>query len=240
MKRLFDWPPTAAPADGRPGIRRRVGFSFRIGRSGRSRSRNGFVTAVALAALYTVFLLCWGVYRAWVRPEWLAGLPLLARDALMLLEGAATVTLLMLWGSIGYYWRRERQQKVWVLARESLFHLSPTGFEHYVADLFRAKGYQVRVRGRSGDLGVDLEIADDSGRRAIVQCKRYQGTVGPDVVRELYGTLVHERVAHGFLVTSADISPAARRWARGKPLTLIDGAALVRIATSLAVQSEAA
>ncbi|MCB0000495.1 MAG: restriction endonuclease, partial [Anaerolineales bacterium] len=41
------------------------------------------------------------------------------------------------------------------------------------------------------------------------------------------------RAAHAFLVTTADISDAAREWAQYKPITLIDGETLVQIATSL-------
>jgi restriction system protein len=80
---------------------------------------------------------------------------------------------------------------------------------------------------------VDLEVTALPGKRAIVQCKRYQSTVGPEIVRELYGTLLHERAAHAFLVTSAEISASARRWARNKPLTLIDGSTLIAITTDL-------
>ena len=52
-------------------------------------------------------------------------------------------------------------------------------------------------------------------------------------MRELYGTLIHEKVAHAFLVTTADISDAAREWARGKPMTLIDGKMLVQVVTAV-------
>ncbi|UCC50822.1 MAG: restriction endonuclease, partial [Anaerolineaceae bacterium] len=55
----------------------------------------------------------------------------------------------------------------------------------------------------------------------------------PDIVRELFGTMIHERVHHAFLVTTADISDAARQWATHKPMTLIDGPTLVDIASSL-------
>ena len=68
---------------------------------------------------------------------------------------------------------------------------------------------------------------------AIVQCKRYQNTVGAELVRELYGTLMHEKALHAFLITTADISSAAREWAQGKPITLIDGATLMAIAAAL-------
>jgi restriction system protein len=112
--------------------------------------------------------------------------------------------------------------------------MDPDDFEKYVGQLFRQKGYRVRLRGSKGDLGVDLELTQPSGKRAIVQCKRYHNTVGPKVVRELYGTLVHEQVPHAFLVTTADISDAARQWAQFKPITLIDGETLVKIAAALA------
>ena len=67
-----------------------------------------------------------------------------------------------------------------------------------------------------------------------MQCKRYRNAIGPDIVRELFGTMIHEGVHHAFLVTTADISPAARDWASDKPMTLIDGLTLVKIAESLA------
>jgi restriction system protein len=89
------------------------------------------------------------------------------------------------------------------------------------------------VRGRSGDHGVDLELTAPDRRHAIVQCKRYRDTVGEEIVRSLFGTMLHETAYHAFLVTTADISEAARIWAAGKPLTLIDGPTLVQIATSL-------
>ena len=114
-----------------------------------------------------------------------------------------------------------------------LFDINPKEFEHYVADLFRLKGYQVNVRGRSGDHGVDLELTGAGYKKAIVQCKRYRDTVGEKIIRDLYGTLLHEKVSRAFLVTTADISDAARRWAEGKPITLIDGPTLVSIASSL-------
>ena len=57
--------------------------------------------------------------------------------------------------------------------------------------------------------------------------------IDPKIVRELYGTLVHERAAHAFLVTTAVISDAAREWASNKPMTLIDGKTLAQIAAVL-------
>ena len=110
---------------------------------------------------------------------------------------------------------------------------TPAGFETYVAELFRERGYEAQLRGGAGDMGVDVELYKWTGERAIVQCKKYKRLVGPEVVRELYGTLQHEQASHAFLVTTARISKSAREWAKGKPITLIDGDRLSELASDL-------
>jgi HJR/Mrr/RecB family endonuclease len=155
-------------------------------------------------------------------PDWL-------EDVVKLGTAAVILTLLALWGLVVWQRQKNLRRRMSAMTREALYTLNPREFEHFVAELFEQRGYMVGVRGRSGDLGVDLEIIDSNGRRAIVQCKRYRHPIGPDVVRELFGTMVHEMAFHGFLVTTAEISGAAREWARGKPITLIDGSALVNL-----------
>lgn len=212
-----------AAAEGLASAGHRLGRSYRAG--------------LMIIGGLTIWWLGWLLYRWLADPGWLAVLPEVLLELLLLAETAGGFTLAFLWGGLGlHYWRRSRRIILGGLppiSREKLYKMSPKAFERYVAELFRQKGYRVAVRGRSGDLGVDLEVADKQERRAIVQCKRYRATVGAEVVRELYGTLIHEQVAHAFLVTTADISEAAREWALGKPMTLIDGRMLVEIAASL-------
>lgn len=190
-----------------------------------------FSAPITAGALTGTFLI-WVIYRWLLRPNWIITLPPLSIELLDLMELGATVTLIVLWAVLGWRYvgelRRGRPPTI-----EELQALSPSEFEEYVAKLFRQKGYLVAVRGRSGDLGVDLEVTGKNGKRGIVQCKRYQRNIGPEIVRELYGTFLHERVTRAFLVTTAEISQSARRWAIGKPLTLIDGQSLVAIARSL-------
>lgn len=199
--------------------------------------RRGFVIIGAL----TVWFFGWLTLHWVFQPRWLTLLPGALIEVITLVETASAFTLSFLWAGLSWrYWLRSRQQtgagvdqETSVLTVDKLQTLSPEGFERYVAGLFRQKGYTVVLRGSSGDLGVDLELTGPHGRRAIVQCKRYQHTIGAEIVRELYGTLMHEGVMWGFLVTTADISDAAREWATGKPLTLIDGATLVDVAKAL-------
>lgn len=187
---------------------------------------------IIIAALTVLFLL-WVIYHAWWQPLWLMNLPGTATELLSLMEAAGAFTLGFLWLSL--WWQRSQtRQSIPFTEVADLQALSPSDFEKYVGQIFRQKGYRVKLRGSKGDLGVDLELTKPGGKRAIVQCKRYQNTVGPKVVRELYGTLIHERAAHAFLVTTANISDAAREWAQFKPITLIDGETLVKIAAALA------
>lgn len=184
-----------------------------------------------LTAVYLVWLLI----RAVSQPAWLTDLPDIAAEFVRLVEVGWLATLVVLWGLVWWQKRQDDLRPLLPLTLEQLYNLQPAEFEQYVARLFRQKKYKVTLRGRSGDLGVDLVLTRQGGKRAIVQCKRYRNTIGPDIVRELYGTLIHEGVAHAFLVTTADISESARTWAQGKPMTLIDGPTLVAIARRLQV-----
>ncbi len=199
------------------------------------------VTTHHLLTGITAVYLVWLIYHRLFNPNWLRTLPAGFQELFWLSELAGAFTLALVW--LALLWLRRTPlplpdapppATIVPLSINELYDLSPRAFEEYVAQLFRQKGYHVTMRGRSGDHGVDLELTQSNGRRAIVQCKRYRSAIGPEVVRELYGTLIHERAAHAFLVTTADISESARRWAQGKPMTLIDGRTLDQIAATLA------
>jgi restriction system protein len=108
--------------------------------------------------------------------------------------------------------------------------LEPTEFENWVAMLFQLIGYKVKNTQEVADHGIDLLVNGGHVRYGLVQCKRYRGTVGEPVVRDLYGTLVHENADRGWLVTTGGISRQARTWANGKPIELWDGQKLVELA----------
>ena len=191
---------------------------------------------------WTGALIFWLLYRGLVRPEWVNVISDGAYELLTLIEAGSVFTLICLW-SVLMYWQMRKEGSssgrgdnafpMAALTADEMYALSPGDFEKYTASLFRIKGYDVKVRGRSGDSGVDLDIRSPDGRRAVAQCKRYNKTVGSETVRELFGTMIHERATHAFLITTASISKAARDWAKGKPITLIDGVLLEEIAASI-------
>jgi len=123
---------------------------------------------------------------------------------------------------------RRRFARVQTLAQ--MLALEPEEFENWTSMLFQLMGYQVRNTRDTADHGIDLEVWSDQVPRGLVQCKRYRGTVGEPVVRDLYGTMMAARAAQGWLVTTGAISRQARDWAAGKPIQLLDGQALVALA----------
>lgn len=109
---------------------------------------------------------------------------------------------------------------------DQLTAMSPKEFEQFVAKLFEKMGYSVAVTKASADEGVDLFL-EKSGRRAIVQCKKYKGSVGQSTVRDFYGAMIHNRADQGFIVTTGTFSLPAQTWAMGKQIHLVDGAELM-------------
>ncbi len=113
---------------------------------------------------------------------------------------------------------------------ESLRALSWRQFEQLVGEAYRRRGYSVEeTGGRGADGGVDLKLRGN-GETILVQCKRWRTQrVGVDKVRELFGVVTAERATGGILVSSGRFTNAAKSFAAGKPLTLVDGPALSQL-----------
>lgn len=109
-------------------------------------------------------------------------------------------------------------------------------FEHLVRELFEKEfqvgGGEVRVTQASRDGGVDAVAFDPDpirGGKIVIQAKRYTNTVGVAAVRDLYGTVINEGATKGILISTADYGPDAYEFAKGKPLTLLNGSNLLHL-----------
>lgn len=109
-------------------------------------------------------------------------------------------------------------------------------FEHLIRELFEQEfatgGGEVKVTQASRDGGVDAVAFDPDpirGGKIVIQAKRYANTVGVSAVRDLYGTVMNEGAIKGILVTTADYGPDAYEFAKGKPLTLLNGSNLLHL-----------
>lgn len=110
-------------------------------------------------------------------------------------------------------------------------------FEQLVSEAYRRDGYSVEETGQGGaDGGVDLVLRRD-GQTTLVQCKQWRTQrVGVAVVREQFGLLTHHQAQASIIVTVGDFTEEAKAFAKGKPMTLVDGPALLELVKS--VQAE--
>ncbi|MBX3597832.1 MAG: restriction endonuclease [Rhizobiaceae bacterium] len=109
-------------------------------------------------------------------------------------------------------------------------------FEHLVREVFEKefdrRGGEVKITQSSSDGGVDAVAFDPdpiTGGKIVIQAKRYTRTVGVAAVRDLYGTMQHERASRGILVTTTDYGPDAYQFSAEKPITLMTGANLLHL-----------
>lgn len=110
----------------------------------------------------------------------------------------------------------------------------PTEFEHAVAGLARREPdvASASVHGGADDRGLDVLVQLRTGRRVLVQCKRYapSNRVGSEHVQIVNGTYrdVH-RCDEAVIVTTSSYTASATALARqlARPVRLVDGNGLV-------------
>lgn len=114
-------------------------------------------------------------------------------------------------------------------AYEDINSLSGVEFEMVCKRLLENMGFSVETTKASGDGGIDLVAYNFQpllSGKYIIQCKRYTGSVGEPVIRDLYGVVTSERANKGILMTSGVFTKQAQIFADGKPIELIDGVKL--------------
>src|SRR3989344_1243849 len=113
-------------------------------------------------------------------------------------------------------------------------NLSPLEFEKLCQRILREAGFiQVNVTGKSGDGGIDgtgvVKIGGFLSLHVFFQCKRYQGSVSSQLIREFKGAMVG-RADKGLFITTGTFTRDARQEASrdgAPPVDLLDGDELV-------------
>ena len=142
---------------------------------------------------------------------------------------AAAILAAGLAGVVRRHWMR------FLLSRsdslESIRQLDWADFERLVGEAYRGQGFAVVQRGGpQPDGGIDLQLSRGS-ERVVVQCKHWKNRQVPvQRVRELLGVVTAEGVDRGILVATGGFTRDALKFAIGKPLQLVDGDALARLA----------
>jgi HJR/Mrr/RecB family endonuclease len=112
-----------------------------------------------------------------------------------------------------------------------LLSLTPVQFEHLIRDLLFAMGYP-EVTSSPRDYGADFEVRDTRGLKPstlVVEAKRYHNAVNVELVRNIFGVMIHHNANGAIIVTTSWFSRSAIAFAEGKPITLIDGAKLIHL-----------
>ena len=112
--------------------------------------------------------------------------------------------------------------------------MDPTAFERLCQRILRESGFtKVEVTKASRDGGIDgkglLQVNDFLSFRVVFQCKRYDGSVGPDVVQKLRGAMPGN-ADRGLIVTTGRFTKGAIDEAAHEhksPIELVDGDDLI-------------
>ena len=123
--------------------------------------------------------------------------------------------------------------------------MDPSAFERLTQRILRESGFvEVKVSGQSGDGGIDgsgiLRINLISFQ-VLFQCKRYEGNVGPEKIRDFRGAM-EGRADKGLFITTGRFTTQARGEATrdgASAIDLIDGESLCGLLKDLSLGVEA-
>lgn len=161
-------------------------------------------------------------------PLWAVLVPLQSKAGYL---GTAVAMLFLLTAVLSF---AERRRKKRLLDRQrnldSIRDLHWRQFEELVAEAFRRDGYTVIENvGAGADGGVDIRLRK-GGESYLVQCKNWRKQrIGVATVREMFGVLVAESARGVFVVCSGTFTAEAVRFAKGKPIHLVDGDTLMEM-----------
>lgn len=111
-------------------------------------------------------------------------------------------------------------------------------FEHFVADLWEAQGWQTEVEQQSSDAGVDVRAIKHSPypQKQLIQAKRYSESTkvgGPDIQQYASLKQQEEGVDAAVIVTTSSFTSSAERRARDLNVKLVDGDDLLNMVSEL-------
>jgi len=93
-------------------------------------------------------------------------------------------------------------------------------FEDTLAELFMQNGYQISKTPLSADEGIDLILKKD-GKTTVVQCKAHNKKVSQEVVRDLYGSMMHFKANNSILATIIGGTKPTVEFCKRKPIRIL-------------------
>jgi len=118
----------------------------------------------------------------------------------------------------------ERLAKEYLPSISELRSLSPQRFEDFIAEMFKALGYEVKQTPYSNDAGRDAELRKEGVLR-LLECKRYSedNNVGRPDIQKFHSAIVNAKAAGGYFVTTGYFSRQATEYAKIQQIETING-----------------
>lgn len=115
---------------------------------------------------------------------------------------------------------------------KDLHSLDPTEFEYFCADYLKnyecfEKATVIPAIGNQGDGGRDI-IGYKDGKKYVVECKRYAGSVGRPIVQKLHSVVITEEADYGMIMTTGTYTEHARDYAILTDIILLDRVELTK------------
>jgi restriction system protein len=105
----------------------------------------------------------------------------------------------------------------------------PLLFESFAADVIqKIRGGSIWVSPPSGDFGVDIEHTTEKGM-FLGQIKCYQGDLPFDPIALIHSNMIKKGAVGGYVITTGSFTSAAREYADGLNIELIDGVKLIEL-----------
>jgi restriction system protein len=101
-------------------------------------------------------------------------------------------------------------------------------FELYCRDILHEAGWRAALTPGSGDQGADI-IAEKDGKRVVIQCKFYNGTVGNKAVQEAYAAAAFQDAPYAVVVTNSVYTKSAHQLAHKNGVLLMHHSDLERL-----------
>lgn len=119
-------------------------------------------------------------------------------------------------------------------ALSDLLAMEPFEFEHFIAELWRQRGYRTTVSQQSVDGGVDV-VAKRRLKKLGIQAKRYdpKNPVGVRTIREMAGVANRPEYDGVAIATTSSFTRGALREAHVHGVGLYDGEQLVNLKRSI-------
>ncbi|WP_336360307.1 restriction endonuclease [Haladaptatus sp. ZSTT2] len=119
--------------------------------------------------------------------------------------------------------------------RTRMQNIDPYEFEHFVAELWKAQGWDTEVSQASNDMGVDITAWKFDGlvdQKIVIQAKRYaeDNKIGRPAIQQYHSLKQQDsEVDAAVVVTTSSYTSSAKDWANEHNVKLIDGDDLVNL-----------